>query len=90
MGQFFFIDLSSSGHKLVLQSDLHPLHCFNWLEWPKSLAARQDVVFELFADEFVDFSLSFHMERCRKCNKVLIHYLERVGPCILTDTPDIV
>jgi hypothetical protein len=39
------------------------LQALNGVERPHCLAARPDVVLEFFANEFVDLSLSFHMEK---------------------------
>ncbi len=48
--------------ELILQRDLDLLQALNCVEWPQRLAALPDVVLELFANEFVNFSLTFHME----------------------------
>ncbi len=78
----FFVDLSPREHERVLQRDLDLLSALNCVEWPQSLAGLPDVIVKLFADEFVDFSWSFHMERWRKRDEVQIHDLEHVGSCI--------
>ncbi len=76
-------------HELVLQSDLDLLQALNCVDWPQSLAARLDVILELFADEIVDFRLCFYMERWRKRDEVLIHIWNALD-FVSTGTSDIV
>ncbi len=90
----FLVDQSLPCYEHVLYNDLGiaSLQVLYGLESPSFLAARQEVIFDFFPDDFMNLCLRFHLDRHWICNEVLIHNLEafRHSGMIPTGIPDII